>query len=386
MKTPIYMDHHSTTPMDPCVLEAMHPFLTNKFGNAASQAHVFGRQASEAVEEARGKIAAVIGARPEEIAFTSGATESDNTTLLGLSGEDGDHVITSPTEHRAVLDPAKQLERRGFKVTYLPVDRYGFVDPADVERAITRRTVLVSLMAANNEVGLLHPLEEIGEITRRKGVLFHSDAAQALGKVPLHVTRMNLDLVSFSAHKIYGPKGVGALYIRLQSGARLTPLIHGGGQERGLRSGTLNVPGIVGFGKAVELACGQREAEARKLAGMRDRLHEILRSELEGVELNGHPRNRLPNNLNVSFMGVDGEALILSLEDVALSTGSACMSLSAEPSHVLEAMGLGNDRIRSSVRFGLGRFNTDEEIEYVGGRVVEVVKRLRRLAPLNASG
>jgi len=387
MKTPVYMDNHSTTAVDPAVLAEMLPFFGEAFGNAASHSHGFGWEAREAVERARARVAAAIGARPDEIVFTSGATESDNTALAGLvagARARGDHVVTAATEHRAVLDPLERLERRGVRVTRLGVDRQGLVDPADVERAIDSRTVLVTLMAANNEVGTIHPLEDVGRIARRRGVLFHSDAAQALGKVPLGVETACLDAVSLSAHKIHGPKGVGALYLRRDAAAALEPLMLGGGHEGGRRSGTPNVPGIVGFGKAVEIACtgGDDGGEPARLRALRDRLLGALEARIEGVRLNGHATRRLPNNLNVSFDGIDGESLLAALHDVvALSTGSACMSATREPSHVLRAMGLSEQRARGSVRFGLGRFNTADEVDLVAGEVARAVRRLRSLAP-----
>jgi len=383
MKTPIYMDNQSTTPVDPRVVESMLPFLGETFGNAASHGHAFGREAREAVERSRATVALAIGAQADEIVFTSGATESNNLAVVGLvegARRDGGHIVSAATEHRSVTDPVLCLERRGFPVTWLDVDRHGLVDPADVARAITPATVLVTLMSANNEVGTLHPIEDIGRITAETGARFHSDAAQALGRVPFDVSRSGLDAASLSAHKIHGPKGVGALYVRRDPNFVVRPLMYGGGHERGLRPGTPNVPAIVGFARAIELAEQLREEEPLRLAAMRDRLQSILESELGAVELNGHPVHRLPNNLNLSFGGIDGESLLASLDDVALSTGSACMSAEPEPSHVLQAMGLSDERVRSSVRFGLGRFNTDDEVDYVGKRVAEAVRHLRQIA------
>jgi cysteine desulfurase len=380
MKTPIYMDNQSTTQVDPRVVEAMLPFLGETFGNAASHGHAFGREAREAVERSRATLATAIGAEPDEIVFTSGATESNNLAVVGLvegAGRGDGPIVTATTEHAAVRDPVLELERRGFPVTWLEVDRHGLVDPADVEKAITPATVLVTLMTANNDT--LHPIEEIGRITVTRGVPFHSDAAQALGRIPFNVSRLGLDAASLSAHKIHGPKGVGALYLRRDPKLVVRPVMHGGGHERGLRPGTVNVPGVVGFARAVELAEQLREEESLRLAAMRDCLLAIFESELDAVELNGHPVHRLPNNLNVSFEGVDGESLLASLDDIALSTGSACMSAEPEPSHVLRAMGLNDGRIRSSVRFGLGRFNAEEEVDYVATRVVEAVRRLRTI-------
>jgi len=385
MKTPVYLDNQSTTAVDPVVLAEMLPFFGEAFGNAASHSHGFGWEAREAVERARERVAAAIGARPEEIVFTSGATESDNTALAGLVGgarERGDHVVTAATEHRAVLDPLARLEREGVRVTRLGVDAQGLVDPADVERAITSRTVLVTLMAANNEVGTIHPLEDVGRIARRRGVPFHSDAAQALGKVPLDVEASCLDAASLSAHKLHGPKGVGALYLRRDPAVALEPLMLGGGHEGGRRPGTPNVPGIVGFGKAVEIACAGGDDEPRRLRALRDRLLGALQARIDGVRLNGHATRRLPNNLNLSFDGIDGEALLAALHDVvALSAGSACMSATREPSYVLGAMGLSEERVRGAVRFGLGRFNTADEVDFVAGEVARAVRRLRDLAP-----
>ncbi len=383
MRTPVFMDHQSTTPLDPQVLDAMLPYLGPRFGNASSRSHAFGWDAAQAVERARASVGRVIGARPDEIVFTSGATESNNLALAGAAEglkERGRHVIVGATEHRAVLDPARRLEETGFRVTRATVDRSGRVRTGDVASALAPDTVLVSLMAANNEVGTLHPLREVGEITRGRGVWLHTDAAQAFGRVRLDVEEMGLDLVSLSAHKIHGPKGVGALYVRSGLLGSWSPQDRGGGHEVGLRSGTLNVPGIVGFGVAADLARESMEEDSARLAALRDRLLAILRAELGGVELNGHARERLPNNLNVRFEGVDGEALLTALDDVALATGSACMSAKKEPSHVLQAMGLGPDQARGSVRFGLGRFTTGEEVEYVARRVVEEVSRLRRVS------
>jgi cysteine desulfurase len=383
MKTPIYMDNQSTTPVDPRVVEAMLPFFGGTFGNAASHGHAFGREAREAVERSRATVAAAIGAQPDEFFNDAATTESNNLAVVGLvegAGREDGHIVTAATEHRSVTDAVLVLERRGFAVTWVDVDRHGLVDPADVERAVTPATVLVTLMTANNEVGTLHPIEDVGRITAERGVRFHSDAAQALGKIPVDVSRSGLDAASLSAHKIHGPKGVGALYVRRDPKLVVRPLMYGGGHERGLRPGTPNVPGIVGFARAVELADRLREEESLRLAAMRDRLQAILESELEAVELNGHPVHRLPNNLNVSFTGIDGESLLASLDDVALSTGSACMSAEPEPSHVLRAMGLSDDRVRSSVRFGLGRFNTEDEVDYVAKRVAEAVRHLRHIS------
>jgi cysteine desulfurase len=391
MKLPVYMDNHSTTPVDPRVFEAMAPWFTEKFGNAASRSHSFGWEAAEAVKKARKQVAALIGASPDEIVFTSGATESDNLAIKGAAEAlraRGNHIITVATEHRAVLDSCKRLEQQGFEVTYLPVDRHGRVDPEAVRHAHQTQTILVSVMLANNEVGTIQPVAEIGRIAREHGALFHTDAVQAAGKLAIDVDAMNVDLLSLSAHKMYGPKGVGALYVRRKNAAMklsplalLTPMIDGGGHEGGLRSGTLNVPGIVGFGAACRIAMQEMHAESERLRRLRDQLEEKLRAGLDEMQVNGHPAERLPNNLNVSFGYVDGEALLVGLSDVAVSAGAACTSAKMEPSHVLRAMGVGEDLAQGSLRFGLGRFNTEEEVAYVAGRVIETVRGLRALSP-----
>ncbi len=387
MKLPIYMDNHATTPVDPRVLEAMLPYFTEFFGNAASRNHAFGWIAEEAVEQAREKLAHIIGAGGKELVFTSGATESNNLALKGLARmcrEKGDHLITVATEHKSVLDSCRRLEGDGFRVTYLPVDRQGLVTAEQVRESLTERTLAVSVMAANNEIGVLQPLAEIGRVCRERGVLFHTDATQAVGKIPIDVDRMCVDLLSFSAHKLYGPKGVGALYVRRgKPRVRLEPLIDGGGHERGLRSGTLNVPGIVGFARAVELCEQEMAAESARLAGLRDRLWRGLSSQLDHLELNGHPTLRLPGHLNLSFGSVEGDALLAGLADLAVSSGSACTSASLEPSHVLRALGIGQELAHSSIRFGLGRFNTSEEVDHVIGQVVTTVRRLREISPPN---
>jgi cysteine desulfurase len=380
------MDHQATTPVDPAVLESMLPFFGREFGNAASRSHAFGWRAEEAVEKARESVASLVHAAPGEVVFTSGATESDNLALFGAAeayAEKGKHLITCRTEHKAVLDACGRLERLGYRVTYLPVDSYGRVSAEAVADAVTDGTILISIMAANNEVGTVHPVEEIGRVAKAKGILFHCDAAQAVGKIPMDVEAMGIDLMSFSAHKIYGPKGVGALYVRKRHPrVRIAPQIVGGGHEKGLRSGTLNVPGIVGFGKACEIAGQILPEESVRLAGLRDRLQARIVSDLEDVHLNGHPHLRLPHSLNVSFAYVEGESLMMSMNDVAVSSGSACTSASLEPSYVLKAMGVGDEMAHTSLRFGLGRFNTAEEVEYVAGRVVESVMRLREISPL----
>lgn len=384
-KLPIYMDCHATTPVDPRVFEAMAPYFCQQFGNPASRTHVFGQRALEAVEMARREVALLIGATPQEIIFTSGATESNNLALLGVAeaySAKGNHIVTCVTEHPAVLDPCRMLASRGFDVTVLPVGRDGRVDPAQLEAALTPQTILVSIMSANNEIGVLQPLREIGEIAARHGVLFHSDAAQMCGKLPIDVGALGIHLLSISGHKMYGPKGVGALYVRRREPrVLLVEQIHGGGQERGLRSGTLNVTGIVGLGKACEIARSEMSGESKRTASLRDRLLELLQGELSAITVNGSLEHRLPNNLNVSFEGVEGETLLMSLRDVAVSSGSACSSASQEASHVLKALGLAPELVHSSIRFGLGRFTTLEEVEYVAGRLIETVRRLREMSP-----
>ena len=387
IELPIYMDYHATTPVDPRVVEAMLPYFGVKFGNAASRSHVFGWKAEEAVNIARERVAALIGAQsPKEIVFTSGATESDNLAIKGVAEyyrSKGNHIITSVIEHKAVLDTCKRLEKEGFEVTYLPVDADALVDPEAVRAAITDKTILVSIMLANNEVGTVQPIAEIGKITREKGVLLHSDAVQGIGKVPFDVMAMNVDLASITAHKMYGPKGVGALYVRRSKPrVRITAQMDGGGHEMGMRSGTLNVPGIVGFGKAAEIMKEDGPAEAVRLAALRDRLRNRLFRDLDAIAVNGSVSHRLPGNLNVSFNFVEGEAMMMAIKDVAVSSGSACTSASLEPSYVLHAMGIGDDLAHSSIRFGLGRFNTEEEVDYVADLVVGKVKKLRDMSPL----
>ena len=385
-RAPIYLDHHATTPLDPEVFEAMRPYLTTDFGNPASQQHVFGWKARDAVEEARGRVAALIGATPREIVFTSGATESNNLALKGLARlfrPKGEHLVTVATEHRAVLDPCARLEKEGFRVTRLPVSPDGLVELDRLRDSLTDGTLLLSVMHANNEIGVLQPIAEIGRIAKRRGVFFHTDAAQSAGKVPIDVHAMGLDLVSLSAHKLYGPKGVGALYLRRRDPrVRLLPEMDGGGHERGHRSGTLNVPGIVGMGAACAKAARVMTDEAERLATLRDRLWDGLRAALPGVTRNGHATRRLPGNLHVSFAAVEGESLLAALGDIALSSGSACTSASLEPSHVLAALGLSDEQAHTSVRIGLGRFNTPDEIDQTIRRIIEVVERLRSLSPL----
>lgn len=383
---PIYLDNHSTTRVDPRVLEAMLPFFSERYGNAASRTHVFGWAAEEAVGQARTQVADLIGASAKEIVFTSGATESDNLAIKGVAAmlrTRGNHLITVATEHKAVLDVCRRLEREGFRVTFLPVDEFGRVTPTQVAEAITEQTILVSVMAANNEIGTLQPIGAIGAVCKAKGVLFHTDAAQAAGKVPLDVQALGIDLMSLSAHKVYGPKGVGALYVRARDPrVRLEPIQDGGGHERGMRSGTLPVPLIVAFGKSCQISKVEMAEEGRRLGELRDRLRQRIAERLDEVYLNGHPTERLPGNLNLSFDYVEGEALLMSLRDIAVSSGSACTSANPEPSYVLRALGIGDRRAHGSIRFGLGRFTTSEEVDYVAEEVVKSVQRLRAINPV----
>jgi cysteine desulfurase len=381
------MDNHATTPVDPRVLDDMLPYFTTKFGNAASRSHRFGWEAEEAVDFARERIARLIGAKDsKEIVFTSGATESDNLAIKGAAEfykDKGNHVVTTVTEHKAVLDTCKRLEKQGYEVTYLGVAKDGRVDPDDVKRAITDKTILVSIMLANNEIGTVQPLAEIGKITRACGVLLHSDAVQGIGKVDFDVQDMNVDLASLTAHKIYGPKGIGALYVRRSKPrVRLVAQMDGGGHERGMRSGTLPVPLIVGFGRACDIMAQEGRAEADRIAALRERLRARIMARLDEVYINGSVEHRLPGNLNISFNFVEGEGLMMAIKDVAVSSGSACTSASLEPSYVLRALGVGDELAHSSIRFGLGRFNTEEEVDYVGDLMIEKVTRLRELSPL----
>jgi cysteine desulfurase len=386
MKLPIYMDYHATTPMDPRVFETMKPYFLETFGNAASRNHSFGWEAEEAVEKSRKQIASLIGATAKEIVFTSGATESNNLALKGVAemyAEKGNHIITAATEHKAILDTCKRLEKHGVRVTYLPVQQNGLVDMDQLAAAITDKTILISLMYANNEIGVIQPIAEIGKLAKSKGVLLHTDATQAVGKVPVNVIADNIDLMSMSGHKMYGPKGVGALYVRRKSPrVQITAQMDGGGHERGMRSGTLNVPGIVGLGEACALCQAEMPAESKRMAFMRDKLRDKLQSELDETYINGTLEHRLPNNLNISFAYVEGESLLMGINDIAVSSGSACTSATLEPSYVLKALGAGDDLAHSSIRFGLGRFNTEEEVDYVAAKVIDVVKKLRELSPL----
>jgi len=381
---PIYMDNHATTRVDPRVLEDILPYFGDHFGNAASRTHEFGWTAESAVEDAREHTANILGASPKEIVFTSGATESSNLAIKGVAQANlsrGKHIITQITEHHATLDSCTALERQGYEITVLPVDESGLINPEELRDAIREDTILVTLMMANNEVGTIQPIAEVGAVCQAKGILFHTDAAQAIGKIEIDVNNMGIDLLSLSAHKFYGPKGVGALYVRNRPRPKVIAQMDGGGHERGLRSGTMNVPGIVGLGSACKWAASGLNPEAERVAGLRDKLEGNLLAQLDGAHLNGHPEKRLDGNLNISFEAVDGEGLLMGLKDIALSSGSACTSASLEPSYVLRAMGRSKDLAQSSTRFGLGRFNTEEEVDYVTGRVVEEVNRLRAISP-----
>ena len=386
VKLPIYFDNHATTPVDPRVLEAMLPYFGDKFGNAASRNHSFGWAGEEAVENARGQVASLIGATPKEIIFTSGATESDNLMIKGVAEmyrEKGNHIITQAIEHKAVLDTCKRLEKYGYEVSYLPVQKDGRVNPQDVRKAIKPTTILITVMYANNEIGVINPIQEIGKIAKERGIIFAVDGVQAVGKIPVDVQKDNIDLLAISAHKIYGPKGVGALYVRRRNPrVQLSAVIDGGGHERGMRSGTLNVPGIVGLGKACEVAQQEMAQESARLLALRERLRRGLEAKLDEVFINGSMEHRLPNNLNMSFAYVEGESLLMGINDIAVSSGSACTSATLEPSYVLKALGVGEDLAHTSIRFGLGRFNTEEEVDYVIDKMVQVVSKLRELSPL----
>ncbi|MDQ2925600.1 MAG: IscS subfamily cysteine desulfurase [Acidobacteriota bacterium] len=386
VKLPIYMDNHATTPLDPRVLEAMMPYLTGIFGNAASRNHSFGWEAEAATEKAREQIAKLIGATAKEIIFTSGATESNNLAIKGIAEmyrERGNHIITQVTEHKATLDTCKRLEKGGYRVTYLPVQADGLIDIEDLRRAIDKDTILVTIMYANNEIGVIQPVREIGALCHEKNVLFHTDAVQAVGKIPVNVIADNIDVLSLSGHKIYGPKGVGALYVRRRNPrVQISEQINGGGHERGMRSGTLNVPGIVGLGAACEIAMNEMEAEGKREQGLRDYMRAKFEKALDYVHVNGNMEHHLPGNLNMSFVYVEGESLLMGINDIAVSSGSACTSATLEPSYVLKALGLGDDVAHSSIRFGLGRFNTKEEVDYVSDKLIDVVSKLRELSPL----
>jgi len=387
VETPIYLDNHATTPMDARVLESMLPYFTEKFGNAASKSHAFGWEAEAAADAGREQVAKLIGAAsPREIVFTSGATESDNLAIKGVAHtyhDKGNHIVTCVTEHKAVLDSCKVLEKQGFRVTYLPVTTDGLIDLTKLAEVLTDKTILISIMTANNEIGTFQPVKEIGRLAKERNILFHTDATQAVGKIPLQVDDLGVDLLSLTAHKMYGPKGVGALYVRSSKPrVKLTPIIDGGGHERGMRSGTLNVPGIVGLGKACEIAQKEMAAEGERIVALRERLKSGILSQLDGVRINGDAALRLPGNMNMSFAYVDGESLMMGLKEIAVSSGSACTSASLEPSYVLKAIGLEDALAHASIRFGLGRFNTVEEVDYTVERVVKEVRRLRELSPL----
>jgi cysteine desulfurase len=386
IKLPIYMDYHATTPVDPRVVEAMLPYFTEQFGNAASRNHPFGWEAEEAVEKARKQIADLIGANPKEIVFTSGATESNNLAIKGVAEmyrEKGNHIITAVTEHKAVIDTCKRLEKEGYRVTYLQVRKDGLISLDELRAAITDKTILITIMTANNEIGVLQPIAEIGAIAKEKGILFHTDAVQAAGKIPFNVNDVKVDMASISAHKMYGPKGVGALYVRRRNPrVLLSAQIDGGGHERGMRSGTLNVPGIVGFGKAAELCRLEMAADTARLKALVARLNKRLHDGLDEIYINGSTEHRLPHNLNISFAYVEGESLLMGINDVAVSSGSACTSASLEPSYVLKALGAGDDLAHSSIRFGLGRWSTEAEVDYVAEKLIKVVTKLREMSPL----
>ena len=386
VKLPIYMDNHATTRVDPRVVEAMLPYFNEIYGNAASRNHEFGWRAEQAVDEGREQIAKLIGATAKEIVITSGATESNNLAIKGAAEmyrEKGNHIITEVTEHKCVLDTCKRLEKHGYRVTYLPVQTDGLIDLNQLKDAMCDETILVSIMAANNEIGILQPIREIGKLCHEKGVLFHSDAVQAAGKVPFNVIEDNVDLCSVSAHKFYGPKGVGALYVRRRNPrVQLVAQMDGGGHERGMRSGTLNVPGVVGMGKACEIARLEMAEESKRLFALRESLREQITSQLDEVYINGSMEHRLPGSINISFAFVEGESLLMGINDIAVSSGSACTSATLEPSYVLKALGAGDELAHSSIRFGLGRFNTQAEVDYVAAKVVDVVRRLRELSPL----
>jgi cysteine desulfurase len=386
VQLPIYMDNHATSQLDSRVLEAMLPYFTSKFGNAASRNHSFGWEAEQGVETAREQIAKLIGATAKEIIFTSGATESNNLAIKGIAEmykERGNHIITQVTEHKAVLDTCKRLEKYGYRVTYLPVKADGLIDLDDLKRAIDDKTILVSIMFANNEIGVVQPIAEIGKLCHERNVIFHTDAVQAVGKIPVDVNSMNIDVLSLTAHKLYGPKGAGALYVRRRNPrVQISAQMDGGGHERGMRSGTLNVPGIVGLGAACEIAREEMASETARLTRLRDKLKIKLESALDYVHVNGSMEHRLPGNLNMSFVYVEGESLLMGINEIAVSSGSACTSATLEPSYVLKALGLGDDVAHSSIRFGLGRFNTEAEVDYVADKLIDIVQKLRELSPL----
>jgi len=382
---PIYLDYQATTPLDPRVLEAMMPYFTYKFGNPHSRSHAYGWEAEEAVEKARGQVAKIIGADEKEVIFTSGATESNNLAIKGVAEfyrDRRDHIVTTVTEHKCVLDTCRHLEQQGFKVTYLPVQKNGLVDLEQLNAAVTDKTVVVSVMAVNNEIGVIQPLAEIGKICRAKGAFFHTDAAQAVGKIPLDVEAMNIDLMSISGHKIYGPKGIGALYVRRRPRVRMVAMINGGGQERGFRSGTLPTPLCVGIGEACEIAMKEMDAEAKRLATLRDRMLKGLQDKLPEIYVNGDLEHRIPGNLNISFAYVEGESLMMGIKSLSVSSGSACTSASLEPSYVLRALGVDEELAHTSLRIGLGRFTTEQEVDTAVEELVSHVNKLRAMSPL----
>jgi cysteine desulfurase len=388
LKLPIFMDSQSTTPVDPRVLEAMIPYFTEKFGHPASRNHPFGWEAEGGVDRAREQIAKLIGARdPKEVVFTSGGTEAINLALKGVAEmyrEKGNHIVTTTIEQRATLDVCKRLERQGFELTYVPVGRDGLVDVAAVRAALTEKTILISIMFANNEIGTIQPVAELGKLAKEKGIIFHADATQAVGKIPVDVEAMGIDLLSATAHMLYGPKGVGALYVRRKNPrVRLAPMVDGGGHERGMRSGTVPVPLVVGFGKAAEICREVMGEESKRLAALRDRLQEQILAKVDEAYVNGHPTRRLPHNLNISFAYVEGESVLMGLNrEAALASGSACTSATLEPSYVISALGVDSELAHSSIRFGLHRFSTEEEVDFVAQKTIEVIHRLREMSPL----
>ena len=385
LKLPIYMDYQATTPMDPRVFEEMKPYFVEKFGNPHSRGHAYGWEAEAACEKAREQVADLIGANPKEIVFTSGATESNNLAIKGVAkfyGEKKNHIITCTTEHKCVIDTCRHLEREGFKVTYLPVDNNGLIDLNELENAITDETLIVSIMAVNNEIGVIQPIKEIGAICSKRGVFFHTDAAQAFGKIPLDVNEMNIDIMSISGHKIYGPKGIGAIFIRRRPRVRLTPIINGGGQERGFRSGTVPTPLVVGLGSAAQIALNEMEQENKRVKALYDKLYNALVTNIPEVYLNGDAVRRVPHNLNLSFAYIEGESMIMAIKDLAVSSGSACTSASLEPSYVLRAIGVGEDLAHTSIRFGIGRFTTEEEVDFAIAKVTGAIDKLRDMSPL----
>jgi cysteine desulfurase len=385
IKKPIYLDYQSTTPLDPKALEAMMPYFTENFGNPHSRSHSFGWAAEEATDIAREQVADLIGANPKEIIFTSGATESNNIAVKGIAEfhkNQKNHIITLTTEHKCVLESVRYLEQHGFQTTFLPVQKNGLVDLNILKAAITDKTILISVMAVNNEIGVIQPLKEIGQICRDKGVYFHTDAAQAFGKIPLDVNELNIDLMSISAHKIYGPKGIGALYVRRKPRVRLSPIISGGGQERGLRSGTLATPIVAGFGAAAKIAKERMAQDHQHIENLANKFYKRLKNNIPDIYLNGDEFLRYPGNINISFAYIEGESLMMAIKDLAVSSGSACTSASLEPSYVLKALGVKDEMAHSSIRFGIGRFTTEAEIDYAADLIIGAINKLRELSPL----